>query len=321
MTSSTNHAFVYGNKLHKKMTKSLDDALSAKRESKYIEFKSVFDVTSTGEWCEVIKDVVAIANTGGGAIVIGVDNKGKPTGADVSTVLELDPAKLTDKLNKYTGVQFSDFEIQRGTKRGKTVAVVLIGASPLPMVFTRPGTYTIEDSKQKTAFSQGTVYFRHGAKSEPGTSADLRDVVERRLNEIRHDWLSGVRRVVEATPGSAIQVISPEVVKLLDAKSVRIVDDPTQATGVIDTDQTHPFRQKELIAAVRKKLPKKTRFNSFDVLALKRVYKIENRQEFSHQRKFGSLQYSEQYADWIVKKCQEDEDFFTKTRKTYSKRR
>ena len=301
------------------MTKSLDDALSAQRESKYIEFKSVFDVNSAGEWCEIIKDVVAIANTGGGAIVIGVNNKGKPTGNDVSGVLGLDPAVLTDKLNKYTGVQFSDFEIESSAKRGKTVAVMLIGASSFPMVFARPGTYAIEHDKQKTAFSKGTVYFRHGAKSEPGTSADLRHVLERRLDKIRHDWLSGVRKVVEATPGSAIQIVTPEAGKLLDAKSVRIVDDPKHAIGVIDTDQTHPYRQKELIAAVRKKLPRTTTFNSYDVLTLKKVYKIEKRQEFSHQPKFGSLQYSEQFVDWIVKKHQEDKDFFTKTRKAYFK--
>ena len=91
--------------------------------------------------------------------------------------------------------------------------------------------------------------------------------------------------------------------------------------GVIDTDKTHPFRQKELIAAVRKKLPGKTIFNQFDVLTLRRVYKIEKKQEFSHQPKFGSLQYSERFVEWIVKKYQKDEGFFTKTRKAYSKQR
>jgi hypothetical protein len=34
-------------------------ALSAKRESKSIEFKQQFDINSGGDWCEVIKDLVA----------------------------------------------------------------------------------------------------------------------------------------------------------------------------------------------------------------------------------------------------------------------
>ena len=46
--------------------------------------------------------------------------------------------------------------------------------------------------KQKTAFSAGTVYFRHGAKSEPGTSEDLRASLERELDRIRSSWLDGI---------------------------------------------------------------------------------------------------------------------------------
>lgn len=40
--------------------------LTAKRESKYIEFKSAFDVESAAEWCEIVKDIVALCNSGGG---------------------------------------------------------------------------------------------------------------------------------------------------------------------------------------------------------------------------------------------------------------
>jgi hypothetical protein len=35
-------------------------ALHAKRESKQVEFKQSFNPTSPGEWCELIKDLVAI---------------------------------------------------------------------------------------------------------------------------------------------------------------------------------------------------------------------------------------------------------------------
>jgi len=42
----------------------------------------------------------------------GVDNDGScPCDATVNKVLALDPAVLTDKVAKYTGVQFDDFTI------------------------------------------------------------------------------------------------------------------------------------------------------------------------------------------------------------------
>ena len=41
----------------------IEEAKAATQESKNIEFKESFEVDSTGEWCELIKDVAAIANS------------------------------------------------------------------------------------------------------------------------------------------------------------------------------------------------------------------------------------------------------------------
>lgn len=41
-------------------------ALTAKRESKHIEFKEGFNPSEARDWCEIIKDIVAMANSGGG---------------------------------------------------------------------------------------------------------------------------------------------------------------------------------------------------------------------------------------------------------------
>lgn len=58
------------------MADLLEKAITAKRESRLIEFKSAFNTASTEDWCEIIKDIAALANTAGGAIVFGVDNTG-----------------------------------------------------------------------------------------------------------------------------------------------------------------------------------------------------------------------------------------------------
>lgn len=47
------------------MSELVEKGLRAKRESKYVDFKRQFDPASAGEWCEIIKDVVAMANSGG----------------------------------------------------------------------------------------------------------------------------------------------------------------------------------------------------------------------------------------------------------------
>lgn len=63
-------------------TDRLTAALSAKRESKTVDFKSSFDPESNGDWCELIKDFVAIANSGGGVILIGVADDGTASGTN-----------------------------------------------------------------------------------------------------------------------------------------------------------------------------------------------------------------------------------------------
>lgn len=148
------------------MEETIRKTLNAKRESKHVEFKSIFDPPSAQDWCELVKDIVAIANTGGGGILFGVDNVGRPCGFDVAPVLQIDSATITDKIARYTGVQISDFEMLEVEKLGYRLALLVISPVDIPLVFTQPGTYPISGGKQQSAFSRGTVYFRHGAKSD-----------------------------------------------------------------------------------------------------------------------------------------------------------
>jgi predicted HTH transcriptional regulator len=59
------------------MTSANSDPTKSKSESRSIDFKSTFNPDSAADWCELIKDIVAIANSGGGSILVGVDDEGK----------------------------------------------------------------------------------------------------------------------------------------------------------------------------------------------------------------------------------------------------
>lgn len=185
------------------------DPETVQGESEAVDFKAQFDPTSRQDWCELVKDLVAMANSGGGSLIFGVQDDGTSSGTDVRPVLQLDPADVTNKIHSYTEQQFSGFEIRGGVRRGHPVALLSIAGVRLPMVFTAPGTYSTGPSVQKTAFSRGTVYFRHGPKSEPGTTDDLRQALERELERVKEFWLQGITKVVAAPPGSTVQVIQP----------------------------------------------------------------------------------------------------------------
>jgi predicted HTH transcriptional regulator len=171
-------------------------ALGATRETKRIEFKSEFDPDLPGAWCELLKDIVAIANSGGGTILFGLDNSGRTCGWDARKLLDIDVADIANQLAKYTGEHFDDFTTHERIKSRKKIALMIVGArTGSPLVFVKPGTYSIEPGKQSTAFARGTIYFRHGAKSEPGTSKDIERFVNAEVARVRKDWLRNVRKV------------------------------------------------------------------------------------------------------------------------------
>lgn len=302
------------------MSQLIDRALKAKRESKYIDFKSSFDPQVAGEWCELIKDIVAISNTGGGVILIGLENDGNPSGESVQAVLNLDHATVVDKIRKYTGDEFSEIEIHEAKKQEHTIAIIEIAGVKVPLVFENVGTYEVLPGKQKTAFSRGTVYFRHGAKSEPGTTEDIRTVIERQLESIRREWLDGVRKVVNAPEGSSVSIFSGEVKESRspDATPIRLVDDPN-APGyrLIDHDTTYPHRQTELIDVVNGMLPNNVEINTYDVLAVRRTCNIDDDPRFCHTPKFGSPQYSDGFAQWIVEQYKQNNNFFHEAREKH----
>jgi hypothetical protein len=224
------------------MTDLINKALTAKRESKHVEFKDSFD--PTGQWCELIKDLAAIANSGGGIIVFGLDSLGVPTGESVKAIAAIDPADIANKISKYTGLVDFEFEIRSLEKDGHPLVAFVIQPVAIPLVFEKPGTYDIGAGKQRTVFSVGTVYFRHGAKSEPGTSNDIRRAIERQLEGIRKSWIKGVRKVVQAPHGAQIVALPSSAVsrqQILPARvhavndpaavPVRLTRDLSQATG------------------------------------------------------------------------------------------
>lgn len=300
----------------------LTKAADAERESKYLDFKGSFDTGSNGEWCEVIKDIVAMANSGGGIIVFGVANDGTCTGFDKRAVLTYDQAKVTDKIARYTGRQFADFEIVEVSRDGHDVAALLINDSGLPMIFVKAGTYLGVDGKEKTAFQNGTIYVRHGAKSEPTTPDDLISIVEREVERRRKTWLRNIRKVVEASPDQDVLVVSRSEARGagLTASIGRIVN-ASDAPGVypVDADTVWPYRGKDLLKRMNQVLGVSPKVNTFDMQVIRAVYDLEKTHPDFVYRPFSrsSPQYSEAFIEWLLRQYERDPQFFERTREKY----
>jgi hypothetical protein len=166
--------------------------LSAPRESRALECEASFNPNDSGQSLEVWKDLVAIANSGGVTLVIGIDNLGNCSDSDVKPVLSYDHAKYCYLIKKYMSQHLSDFEIVERKRNSHAVAIFVINPPDSPLVLEKPGTYGSGGKQPEKMFSQGTIYFRHGAKRETGTTDDLRRFLEKRVREINEELLKGV---------------------------------------------------------------------------------------------------------------------------------
>jgi hypothetical protein len=287
----------------------------AKGEGDRLDFKTGFDPALTGDWCELIKDVVAMANSGGGCIIIGLNDDGKPSGESVAAVCSLDSADIGNKIHKYTGHHFAEFVIERREVDGSEVAVMTIGGVRLPIIFSVPGEYEWPAGKKKSAFSKGTIYFRHGAKSEPGTTEDLRAALERELERVRGFWLDGITKMVQAPPEAQIQIVTPTVSLGKEAgQAIRLT---TKAEGpefrVVDNDQLYPYRAKELKQRMSEVLGPSVA-TPYDIQLVRKQFGVDEDPNFSYKGRFGSRQYSEAFVDWLAEDYQKDQQFFHKVR-------
>ena len=84
-----------------------------------------------------------------------------------------------------------------------------------------------------------------------------------------------------------------------------------------DPSTTHPYRQTELIKAVNKELDEEATINSHDVQCVRKAHRIDKRSEFHYESgiRGAPKQYSHGLVEWMVKRYQQDNEFFEKARR------
>lgn len=296
----------------------IERALLLEAEASEVDFKSRFDPSHKGELLEIVKDIAAMANSGGGVVLFGLNNDGSPSGADLSGLRAYDSAKLTDAIYKYTDRQFQDFRLCECQKLGRDVVALTIGTVAVPMVFSQTGNYQDANKQQRNAFVGGTVYFRHGTKSEPGNSDDLRQFIERRLEVVRRAWLEGIAVVVEAPPGSVFQVADPASIHpgaVSGLTAVRLTNDPAApAVSMPDIDVQWPFRQKEVVAEVNRLLDGERTVKGYNIQCARKAHDIDADPVFCYRQKHASAKFSRAFVDWLVGQFHADQTFFEKSK-------
>jgi len=266
-----------------------------------------FDSALERDWWELIRDVAAIANSGGGQIVVGAS-------IDAEDILHL--------LAGYTESDFADVAVRRVERPEGPIAVITVGPVLIPMAFSKvaafPESKAVAGSDK--AFPAGTFYFRHGVRSEPGTTADMRAFFERALSRVRRRWLRGIRRVLTAPiPSVAGTMPSRAAAKQkkreqANLQPVRIVTDPdAPALQPQDVDRLYPWRQKDLLRELNARIGRRA-LNSYDIQAVRRQHRLDERPDFVFNLPGAGRRYSPAVAEWIMEQLGRNPEFFRHAR-------
>lgn len=249
--------------------------------------------------------------------MVGANDDGTPSGYDTAAFLGIDIADFMNKIHKYTETQFSGVRAFEILREGNRFAGLDVEGVRFPVVFSAPGTYEIAVGKQKTAFSKGTVYFRHGPKSEAGSSDDLRAALEQELDRVKSFWLDGITKVVQAPQGSQVQIVQQAVSLVAasdDTQRIRLtIGGEGPEFRVVDNDQLYPYRAKELVERLKEIIEPST-VSSYDIQAVRKVHGVDDNPNFSHKGKFATRQYSEAFVEWVANEYIKDASFFQKAR-------
>lgn len=129
----------------------------------------------------------------------------------------------------------------------------------------------------------------YGDSDIDANSDDLRVFIEDRIEKMRRAWFEGIVKVVEAPAGSQVQITAPDATNTPTA-SVRLVNDPTAPTyRQLSVDETHPFRQKEVVAEFNKALDGTKVIVPYHVQCVRQVYGTDDDPTFAYKTRLPKM--------------------------------
>lgn len=202
-----------------------------KKESPYLDFKWTINVKKDSDFPEIVKDIFAFSNYGGGWILIGwkeeKSNYFVPLG--VPADYDVDQATLQEKFNSFVDnpIELQYREIT--DTDGKRFGFIFIPPSNQVLTPNKDGRYKISE-KERMPFRKGDIFYRRGTQSIKPSEYE-RKIMEKRLlkEKYRLSILSGQPDEVEEEISSNLfEVLKiPEYVylgtrKFIDDASIKM---------------------------------------------------------------------------------------------------
>lgn len=184
--------------------------MTAREEAAELECKVTLDLDEARDRLHLVQEVAAMANSGGGRILVGVDDDGHDVGIPAALADKLDPATVGDLVDTFLNPDRLEVGVERRTLAGGgfIVEIVVPAVPDPPVVMARVGNYTDDRKRQRTLFPQHAVYVRRTTRAEPARRADFQRWRRDAVDNTRREILERLAMVVEAPPDSEVRIVA-----------------------------------------------------------------------------------------------------------------
>ncbi|MGF1596404.1 MAG: RNA-binding domain-containing protein [Acidimicrobiales bacterium] len=163
----------------------------------------------------LVRDIVALANTGGGRIVIGVGPDGEELGVAAASTEAFDAGFLSELVAMFTAPDRVDVDVRTvDVGGGRAVLTVEIPAAPEPpLVLSEAGIYENDDGTATVVFEAHAVVVRRRGGVGPAHRDDYRRWRDEARALLRRELQERLAMVIDAAEGATVRVIGPDEVR------------------------------------------------------------------------------------------------------------
>lgn len=233
----------------------------SKVETARCDLKATFTPSPAG-WPNLVKDIVAMANSGGGVLVLGVDDDGSRLGLPQSLLQDLDPVRINGRIEPKApgarvGVSYHELSYYR-----RTYGFLVVSPHDALIVFDRQWSYNPEGGgRAREVIRQGVVYVRGIAETRPAQQGDLARIVQRLIETGSQQFLARIEKLAAVPMSAELVAYDPAAggqgVRLVskgEGQPVTIVDQQPDAVPIheiLDPGVPYSSTQAEIASQVR----------------------------------------------------------------------
>lgn len=306
-------------------------------EGVWLEFKESFD-DSKRAWVSLLAELVSLANTEGGVVIIGVSDDGELIGCGRKLLRGFDAANVRQKLESYSPNSAVEVTARVFSYYNSDYIALCVAKSNKLIVFDKDGNYAEEKGKTKSAFHQGVVYVRKPGGKCAATQTDLDSRVREIAQDLASRHLARVERIASIPIESELVAVDPNnpergyrIKDTGEAEPVQLVatgegEVPVSRAIALIKERRVPvinpgrLRVKDVCKRVEKALGARKRFRQHQHTQSWKYYGVrpptdspnpaDCRTEFcQYDEPHGDYLYTEKWVEFLIEKLKDDDEY------------